>query len=724
MNWLVFLTYPILLLLLFWGAKSSPKGTFHEEFLSLSQTKAMQGFAAICVMLHHIGQNTCAPWLDAKIKIHGLNPFVPIGYLFVALFFFCSGYGLMKSYDTKENYLNHFFIRRCLRPILILVLSDLILILLMVYLPRIYRPENTILIPTPFHMGGAILLNDYSWFIYAILIMYLFFWISFRFFNRTIATILVCILTTLYIAFCDWWMYGNWWYNSIVLFPLGLIFAQRESALVSVIQKKYIPTIVSTGILFLICFCVGEYTPYLLGLSGNSYHYFVWHWVVLIAQMISAVCFVLLLILSSMKLKIRNNVLGFFGTVTAEFYLMHILWMRLIGSASDKELLWNIDNLALYILVITLLTTLTALLLSLINHLIVRIVSKKPLILRLLKKDFYVLCGITIVFLIYYVVCVRVESVNSSKQCQPKLEAYEKEHILFTEVDGLNMAAYVVGEGEHTIVLLGGSTDVYSTISLRPLANRLAESNRVIVLDYFGCGFSDTTTIPRTADRYVYEIRTALTGLGESGPYIFMPSEISGLYALLYATQYPKEVEAIIGIDTAVSTQPNDTIASLGLTADAYRIRLQRESLALSPRNRFLRYTGLNRLTWPFTEEWFKYTQSEHTLPLLEELNHVHNGNQSYLSAYELSYDNHMRLSGVTYPKDLPVLSLVGSQSCEGVYYYPESDWRKLHESLITNPDIQEVVEIPGNPYMAFFLPKEISQAAQQFINRLETSEE
>ena len=51
-----------------------------------SQTKALQGFFAICIMLHHIGQKTCAYWLNPKYIVHGLDVFVPIGYFFVGIF--------------------------------------------------------------------------------------------------------------------------------------------------------------------------------------------------------------------------------------------------------------------------------------------------------------------------------------------------------------------------------------------------------------------------------------------------------------------------------------------------------------------------------------------------------------------------------------------------------------------------------------------------------------
>lgn len=720
MNLLVYFYYPILVFVLFYGIKKAPKGAFHEGFLSISQTKALQGFAAIGVVFHHIGQNTCAPWLPSGNIIHGLEPFVPIGYLCVALFFFCSGYGLMKSYQTKENYLKGFFIRRALHPLLLLFITDAVLIFLVTFFPRNFPEVSSFIIPTPFHMGGAVLVNEYSWFIYSLLFLYAAFLIGFRIFSkhRLPAIIFVILATVAYILFCDWWMYGNWWYNSILLFPIGLLFAAYEKRLVPVMQKHYCKAMIITPVLFLLFFLCAEHLSMFLGIFGIQLSYFPMKWMTLLSETAAATLFVFSLILLGMKIQFGNKILAFFGAITAELYLVHSIFLRVFVTSFEQSGFATIDSLPLYILVILGLSTAVSYGLFLLNKFIVNKVSKKPLILKLLKTDFIVILFILLGFLLFATISIRNESQQFSKEWSDKMDAFREENIRFADVDGQKMAAYVLGEGEHTIVLLGGSFDYFSTIGMRPLANLLAETNRVVVLDYFGCGFSNPAATERTADRYVYEIRTALASLGEKGPYILMPNEISGLYALLYATEYPKEVEAIIALDTIVAARADDITDALNLTPDAYRIRLKREEKAFHLLNEYARFTGLNRATWFITEHQFKYSQSENTMPLLEELYHIHVGNETNLNALAHSYDNHQRLAGIRYPAELPVLSLLGSKSVEG-YYYPESDWRALHDSLITNPEIQEVKEIPGNPYFAFSLPKAIAEEAKTFIDNL-----
>ncbi|MBO4346650.1 MAG: hypothetical protein J5840_03330, partial [Lachnospiraceae bacterium] len=76
----IYLIYPLLAFVLFAGAKISKKKEWNEDAFSLRQMKALQGFAAICIMLHHVGQKTCASWINPIYIRNGLNVFVPIGY--------------------------------------------------------------------------------------------------------------------------------------------------------------------------------------------------------------------------------------------------------------------------------------------------------------------------------------------------------------------------------------------------------------------------------------------------------------------------------------------------------------------------------------------------------------------------------------------------------------------------------------------------------------------
>ena len=80
MDWM-YLFFFLLGMLLCCGACFMTGGRWNEEYTSLRQTKALQGIAALGVALHHMAQKTCAPWNPQKYIVHGLDFFIPIGYL-------------------------------------------------------------------------------------------------------------------------------------------------------------------------------------------------------------------------------------------------------------------------------------------------------------------------------------------------------------------------------------------------------------------------------------------------------------------------------------------------------------------------------------------------------------------------------------------------------------------------------------------------------------------
>ena len=57
---MVLFVYPLLILMIWRGSRMYMGGVWNDDAFSLEQMKAVQGFTAVCIMLHHIGQQTCA----------------------------------------------------------------------------------------------------------------------------------------------------------------------------------------------------------------------------------------------------------------------------------------------------------------------------------------------------------------------------------------------------------------------------------------------------------------------------------------------------------------------------------------------------------------------------------------------------------------------------------------------------------------------------------------
>lgn len=117
------------------------------------------------------------------------------------------------------------------------------------------------------------------------------------------------------------------------------------------------------------------------------------------------------------------------------------------------------------------------------------------------------------------------------------------------------MNVYVTGQGEETILMLSGFAVSSPTMEYKAIAEELGKNYRVVIVEYFGYGFSLSIKDDRTNENIISEVRDALSSAGISGPFILMPFDISNIYAMYYAKQYPNEVTAIVSIDGMYPTQ-------------------------------------------------------------------------------------------------------------------------------------------------------------------------
>lgn len=103
------------------------------------------------------------------------------------------------------------------------------------------------------------------------------------------------------------------------------------------------------------------------------------------------------------------------------------------------------------------------------------------------------------------------------------------------------------GEGSPTVILdagLGGTSRAWITIQ-----PRVATFTRVCAYDRAGLGASGPGSGPRTSQRIVDELRTALTRSGVDGPYVLVGHSFGGFNTMLYACRYPEEVAGMVLLD-------------------------------------------------------------------------------------------------------------------------------------------------------------------------------
>ena len=109
----------------------------------------------------------------------------------------------------------------------------------------------------------------------------------------------------------------------------------------------------------------------------------------------------------------------------------------------------------------------------------------------------------------------------------------------------------ILGNSPQTLVILSGSGVPFPTLEYEILANLLSKTNTVIILEKFGYGFGGVTNSGRDVDTIINEYRAVMSKLNQNKPIILIAHSMGFIEALRWATLYPTEVSAIVGLDPA-----------------------------------------------------------------------------------------------------------------------------------------------------------------------------
>jgi len=299
----------LLLLLLLLGAKPvTPMAQFDEDYLSKDTCNILRGFFAIVVVFHHLAQRTSSGFL--------FRDFTQVGFLAVAAFFFFSGYGLQKQHILKSSYSNGFLLKRLPQILIPYIIMTALYWVLRAVLGDVFSLADLFL--TIFTDEGPIV--SFSWYIISILIFYMGFYLLMKIFKKHhFGMILGGFLYYFLLVFlCRKFSLGIWWYNASHILVFGMIWAVYEDRILSFFKKYYL--LITP--LILIIFCILFEKQYdLLALFNVSY-------APLISAIILTCLFTLSFLLISMKVKLKNKVLSFLGSISLEIYMTHGLFTR------------------------------------------------------------------------------------------------------------------------------------------------------------------------------------------------------------------------------------------------------------------------------------------------------------------------------------------------------------------------------------------------------------
>lgn len=665
------------------------KTHWNENFWDKTQTKSIQGLCAIGIVFHHMAQKTCAPWLPQEYIVHGLEPFLYLGYLFVGIFFFCSGYGLYKSIKEKPDYLKG-FIGNHYRPLIFL------------YIISQYC----------YYMVGNVF-SQYVWFIYAIMYLYLAFYISFKCFKNEKASIIsLALFILLYVIICEALVAGGWCYNTIGVFFIGLLFAKYTDRIVAFIRKKYV-------LCLILCFFImvaGYYGAIQFNkqiyLTNKEVIYNLWRYSTVIVQFIASTAFAVFLFILSQKIRLQGKVLNFLGSITLELYLIHVLFVETFGYCFvniDIGAICYIKNIVLYSLVVLSLSLISAYLLRWAKTGAHYVYVKCRALFAKMKKDFkkvlIIICCIFAGFTLLLIV-INISSASSKKEMTSQ---FIDENITFIDIDAdSKMAAYITGEGTKTVVILRGYTDPCPTISQKALADELSSDFKVVVLDFMGTGFSRDAKTERNIQNICSEIHKAVSSLGLND-YIMIAEKESGYYAQYYVNEYPKEVTTVLTIEADFAGFEKENIELQNASIFDYKRQRIKRANALYFGYRALYNCGYYLVIWPAFEELYQKSAGQKYADIISTIFFKNVVNKSIRDEMKQSAEHIIATQDLKYPAEVKVIDLVNDYKLSALRDF-DIDLSELLAERCENKANQQTLPIIDGMYCITFNPASIKE--------------
>lgn len=310
-----FLLFAVLCL---WKIKFS---RFQDGYMAKEQTTDIKGIFAIIILFSHLRGYT--PLSNSFLDQSFSALLGYIGQLMVTMFFFYSGYGILKSYTKKDGYAKSFFTNRLLKTLLhfdIAVFCYLCLSIALSLVTGSFRTWQDY----AFCWIGWTSIGNSNWFIFTMLALYavtlLAFPIAYKFNKNkgvalTIAVSILCVPLWIALYFTK----ESWWYNTLFCYPLGMCFALVQDKMDEFLKKS--PWIHYGGIALVFALFV---TAYIVSFNQVIYS-------------LTACLFCLALTLITTKVKVGNPVLTWLGKASFSIYIFQRLPM-IVLSAFD---LWK-----------------------------------------------------------------------------------------------------------------------------------------------------------------------------------------------------------------------------------------------------------------------------------------------------------------------------------------------------------------------------------------------
>lgn len=290
----------------------------------------------------------------------------------------------------------------------------------------------------------------------------------------------------------------------------------------------------------------------------------------------------------------------------------------------------------------------------------------------------------------------------------------------FVTVKTNRMNVQVTGEGDRTAVILSSFGTPSPIIQYKTYANFLASNGyRVVILEYFGYGYSLSSKEPRTVDNIVSEINMALEASEIYGPFTFIANGTSGLYAEAYENAFPGSIERLVLIDSVYPATIKEKFMKEHISDEEFNVTLT--SVAeLSGYARILSYVNPSMFG---IDKMKEYGFSKDDITFYRKMIANRFYTSTMVKEYKALADNMEKYKDYTFPDYLNVTQILSSEYIEEFENYKKEkllnkDLEEYANDMITNEDIQKVVVVEGEKEnLNISNPEEVEREFLNFLN-------
>lgn len=307
------------------GIKFSFKDGF-ADYCSPEKTGAIKGIFVFIVMLSHA--RAYFPVLEAPQGAFFREFLNFFGQLMVVVFMMYSGYGVWLAIKNKDGYIKTIPGKRAFKVWLHFAIAVVIFYLVDLCLGKGYSPKILLL-----SLIGVSGIGNSAWFIFDIVILYLLTFVAFAICGRRhmlLGTVVTTVLSLgAMLAIMKWQFGNNWWYDTVMCYPLGMWYAMAKPY----IDKHILPSFWK----WLLC------TAALATLFG------VFHYLEYFTP--ESFAFGLLIIFLSMRISMNNAVLRWFGKRVFGIYILQRIPMIVLSEfgVESKPVLFTAACIAITI---------------------------------------------------------------------------------------------------------------------------------------------------------------------------------------------------------------------------------------------------------------------------------------------------------------------------------------------------------------------------------------